>query len=227
MNSEEFIETHLAAEQLILEGRHAEAIEPLRRCRVFAPDDRAVSLNLFKSLLRVGELEEAEAMVEEMRRRWGTDQPVLVAIARLREAQHRLPEALELIRDLHINIAETSIAYPDYLRILVENERWDEAVIESLRGVRSPIAAKADPLLARIFSTLALDEPDMAMEAAEALARADRDAVIASWIRQVATSGALPIMRKLIEAGVAQRPQSAGLRSLLDRIAAADRTTSP
>jgi hypothetical protein len=217
MNHDELVDTQLAAQNLIFAGRHAEAIEPLRRCHAYDPSDQGVALDLFDSLVHCERLDEAETMVADLRARWASDEPVLVALAELRESQRRLPEALALIQDLNIDVGASALAYSDYLRILVENQRWDEAVIESLRGIDDPAGAKGDAWLTRVFSTLALDEPKMAADAAQALEQEQADEVVEHFLRRTKAAGVLPMLRRLLDGGVAAQPGSAALKRLRDR----------
>lgn len=145
---------------MALRGEFEGAAAAFERSRDLDPDAVEPALNLFEAYQSLNRSEEAEALAAELLRRWPTDQSARVAVARFNEWRGACAEALALLRSPGIDVGANSPAYPDYLRLLLADGRFEEAVLEARRGRDS--LYRPDALLTMAIGQLKLGEADLA-----------------------------------------------------------------
>ena len=157
---------------------------------------------------------EADALASHLLKLWPHEQAALVSVAKLREAQGRLDESLKLIRDRHVDITVNSLAYPVYLRILLENQRYDEAVIEAQAALQSPTLWTPYAMLTRIIALLHFKEYEMLRRQ---LAEFDVDEfadLIDDCAARMKQAGALEQVKRLLADARAELPDEEKLKKL-------------
>ncbi|HYJ88263.1 MAG TPA: tetratricopeptide repeat protein [Pyrinomonadaceae bacterium] len=159
--SQDFEAEFLKGLELAMRGKHVEAIEAFERSSRLNRYALDPALNLLESYMKVERTAEADALADELLKLWPNEQAALVSVAELREAQGRPDEALKLILDRHVDSTINSLAYPAYLRLLLENEQYDEAMSEAEAALQSPTLWTPYAMLARIIALLHFKEYEM------------------------------------------------------------------
>lgn len=158
--SQDFQEEFLRGLQLALRGEHAKAIEAFERSRRLNPDALDPALNLMESYQEEGLLAEADVVAGELLELWPNEHAALFSVAKLREAQGRPTEAFELIRRPHFDVSGDSLAFPFYLRVLIENQRYQEADNAAKAALKSSTLWRPHAVLTRIITLLQFKEYD-------------------------------------------------------------------
>lgn len=215
--SQNFEAEFLKGLELAMRGKRAQAIEAFERSHRLNPYALDPALNLLESYQEEGRMAEADALAGELLRRWPNEQAALVSVAKLREAQGRLDEALKLIRDRHVDTTINSLAYPAYLRILLENQHYDEALIEAQAALQSLTLWTPYAMLTRIIALLHFKEYEMLRRQ---LAEFDVDEfadLIDDHAARMKQAGALEQVRRLFANARAQLPDEEKLKKLSAR----------
>ncbi len=205
---------------LALRGELDAAAEALELSRRLDPDAVDPVLNLFETYQKLGRASEAAALEEELLRRWGEDQAVLVAAAQYREEQGRSADALDLVRSRFVDPSETSLAYPHYLRLLLANGRFEEAFLEARRGFNS--LYRPDALLATALGRLHFGEMAQANETLASFDPNEFADLLRAWGRRLQRSNVADRLRALVHQNLQQFPDDgrwlAVLAALTDQV---------
>lgn len=182
--------------ELAMRGQLADAAEALQRSRQLNVDALDPALNLFEVHQKLGHDSEARALEAELIRRWPNDQLALVAIARFREWNGQAAEALALLRGGQVDLREASLAYPDYLRLLIANGAFEEALLEGRRGLNSLF--RPDALLAMLLGQLHFGEGGLAQETLDLLDPREYSGLLQEWGERLRRSGGAERVKPLL-----------------------------
>lgn len=202
---------YLAGLKLALKGDWEGATAAFERSRGRHDDVLAPALNLLDGYQRLGRMDEAAALAEEVLKRWPDEHHALLAVARLRERQGRPNEALELMRHAAVNSGPDSIAYPTYLRLLIENRRWDEAAIEARWAFQQPSSWIAPAQLTQILTLFHAGEHQRALGILEQLNVAEYISLLDDWATCMHAAGAIEEVRQLLTDAMRVAPNNGKL----------------
>jgi hypothetical protein len=214
--------------RLALTGDFASAIEAFQRSRLSNGDAIEPALNLFQAYLDTERMNDAEVLASELARRWPDHEAVFVALAKWREKQGRPAEALQLIRDPRVNLAAESHAYPVYLRLLLANSRFEEAIIEAERGLSAPLW-KSQALLTKGAALLSFSDVEGAIRSFEQLDSEGfgegeplRSGLLPLWTRALARAGDIGRAKALIDDALSRYPDHEGLTALRSELGSSE-----
>lgn len=204
--------------RLALEGQMAGAVAAFERSRQLDPEALMPALNLLDAYRDAGRMAEADALAEEMLRKWPGDGGVHLGVARLRLKQGRVEDALRHVRDPSVDQGVNAFAFPLLLRLLLAAGRHDEVLREVERAGEDTFW-RMDVRLARAFAHLLKGERDAALRALEGADIAAFGALVSSWAEALRPRGALDGVKRALAEALAAAPGHIPLRQLHDRLA--------
>jgi hypothetical protein len=139
---------------------------------------------------------------------------VIAAVARLLEGEHRSGEALSLIRDGGLHLNAHAPVFPLYLRLLLEEGRYEEVVLEARRGFET--IWRVDSLLTIAVAMLHFKDPTQAAQYLDLVDWSPELRGGARWVSAIQRSQSLGTIRDLVDLGVKAQPASAGTRRLAE-----------
>lgn len=202
---------------LAMRGDVPSAIEKYQRCRHEWPDRFEPALQLLDLFTSEQRFDEADVVASEIVRRWPRDPDAAHALSRLRELQGRPVEALALLRGSGARLFPDSNAYPDYLRLLLANSRYDEAVIEADLGLERPVLWRPMALLAKIIALVQQGRGGETLPLFEELDVDDFADLVDDWAAHLKRAGVLGRIQENLERTAAAAPAHARLASLRRR----------
>jgi len=153
-------------------------------------------LGLLDALVRVDRLDDAERVAQQLLAQEPADSGVFVGVARLRERQRRVDDAAELLQ--RANIGQDLAAYTLYLRVLIEQERFTEALLEAERGLEWELA-RPSALLAKGLSLLYFGDTAGAARTLDELDPEGFDNLLANWAAGLRAAGKADVVQHLVE----------------------------
>jgi hypothetical protein len=200
-----------------LQGELAEAIEGFEACRRLRPQAVDPVIPLLDCYRSTGDMARANELAGELRRRWPTDGGALLAVARLKEEEGNAAEALAIVRSGSVDLGPRGNAYPDYLRLLIENGRWEETAVGSSFALEGESVWWPDALLARALAQLHFGESELARETLERFDPTEYAELIDFWRDRLHRTGALASVTQLLADATASAPACERLAALRDR----------
>jgi len=162
------------------------AIEAFERALDRDPSSLPAQLGLLDALARAGRLDDADRIAEQVLGRELVESGAFTAVARLREQQGRPGDAAALLTEA--DLGKDLSAYALYLRVLIEEGRFEEALLEAERGLDWDLA-RPYALLAKGLSLLRVGEQTAAVETLAGVDAEEYDELLSEWSSGVSASG--------------------------------------
>jgi tetratricopeptide (TPR) repeat protein len=213
--TEDYASDYLRGTAAALRDDFDAAIDAFERALERDPSSLPAQLGLLDALARAGRLGDADRIAEQVLAREPADSGMLTAVARLREQQGRPGDAAALVA--RADLGHDLPAYTLYLRVLIEEGRFEEVVLEAERGLGWDLA-RPYALLAKGLSLLHFGDH---AGAAEALARVDAksyDDLLSEWSSGLSASGRVDGLLRLLAAAPESETASALARKLREAI---------
>jgi tetratricopeptide (TPR) repeat protein len=161
-----------------LRGDLDAAIDAFERALERDPTSLPVRLSLLEALARVGRTDDADRIAEQLLELEPPESAAFTAVARLREREGRPGDAAALLA--RADVVHDLSAYALYLRVLVEEGRFEEALLEAERGLGWELA-RPYALLTKGVSLLHFGDHAGAVEAFDQLDPRGYDDLLADW----------------------------------------------
>jgi tetratricopeptide (TPR) repeat protein len=142
------------------------------------PSSLPALLGLLDALVRSGRIDEADAVAAQLLARNPPESAALAAVARLRERQARSVDAADLLS--RADLGHDLAAYALYLRVLIEEGRFEEAILEAERGLDWDLA-RPQALLTKGLSLLHFGDLAGAANTLDEVDSVSFDALLSDW----------------------------------------------
>lgn len=192
-----------------LAGETDAAIEALQTCHRLMPERVEPLLDLLQLYRKQGLATETMATVQTLLARWPADCAVRLAAARVFLDVHRLQNALGMLEG--ISVDADSLEYPNYLGLLLECGKYEEALQAASMGLDSALWS-AQAALSRAIALSRLGRHVEALELFEQLDREEfgcedqplRQGLIPAWADALLRVGRRTEARMLLNDKVKQ-----------------------
>ncbi len=196
-------------------GDGAAAIEHFERS--FArKSDGATGANLLQCYIDAKRFKEANALSAKLLTDWPDNPAVLGSVAHLAEQQGQPAVALSLLRDESIDLDAASAVYPFYLRLLVENGRFEEALQEADRGFNSLWRIEAS--ISRGLSLLHFGDDRQAIACLRQIDFEEFRELLGEWAQALHNTGIAQTVAALLDGAIARNPDEDLLRRVRESL---------